>query len=219
MAIIAAACSEATGPSAVEIPADPDATCATTAPIRLGIGGVASYSGTSSGVLCLDGGAAGVEYLVVASNAATTATSRVPLRALAKGVEAPQYALTLQSAAARVAVEPWIDLQTHAGDAFHYRLRRTEREELTPLMERARTDLRAAQAGLRTLALPDVGTLLDFNVNHRSACTNPDMRAGRVMAVSERAIVVADTANPANGFGRRLPVARHERSTRSWRRW
>src|SRR5690606_7400053 len=31
-------------------------------------------------------------------------------------------------------------------------------------------------------------------------CTQPDYRTGRVVAVTERAVVVADTANPAGGF-------------------
>ncbi|HEX7241112.1 MAG TPA: hypothetical protein VF263_12640 [Longimicrobiaceae bacterium] len=48
--------------------------------------------------------------------------------------------------------------------------------------------------------LPSVGDRLQLNVEFEDNCANPDLRTGRVVAVTERAIVVADTANPANGF-------------------
>src|SRR5437879_13410015 len=49
-------------------------------------------------------------------------------------------------------------------------------------------------------AIPAVGDMVRFNTNANSACSNPNMRDGRVVAITNRAIVVADTANPANGF-------------------
>jgi hypothetical protein len=47
---------------------------------------------------------------------------------------------------------------------------------------------------------PKVGDLLTINTQSSSACNNPVNRGGRVVAVSNRAIVVADTGNPAGGF-------------------
>ena len=44
------------------------------------------------------------------------------------------------------------------------------------------------------------GQLVTLNANAAQECRDPDLRTGRVMAVSERAIIVADTANPAGGF-------------------
>jgi len=41
---------------------------------------------------------------------------------------------------------------------------------------------------------------LRFNVNADNACNAPQYRTGRVVAVGQRSIVVADTANPAGGF-------------------
>jgi len=41
-----------------------------------------------------------------------------------------------------------------------------------------------------------VGSLVRFNVNTKDACINPDHRTGRVIALSQRAIIVSDTANP-----------------------
>jgi hypothetical protein len=54
--------------------------------------------------------------------------------------------------------------------------------------------------GVQTAAAPSVGDLLNLNVNARDFCANPDMRTGRVAAVTDKAIVVSDTANPPGGF-------------------
>lgn len=45
-----------------------------------------------------------------------------------------------------------------------------------------------------------VGTLLQFNTQSDDPCTNPVFRTGRVVAITQRAVVVADTANPGGGF-------------------
>jgi hypothetical protein len=47
---------------------------------------------------------------------------------------------------------------------------------------------------------PAVGQLLRLNANSDSACTAPDYRGGRVVAITNRAIVVADTLNPSGGY-------------------
>jgi hypothetical protein len=48
--------------------------------------------------------------------------------------------------------------------------------------------------------VPKVGDVLRLNTQSGSACANASFRGGRVMAVTNRAIVVADTGNPAGGF-------------------
>jgi hypothetical protein len=46
-----------------------------------------------------------------------------------------------------------------------------------------------------------VGDLMSLNANaYSDGCVKPDIRIGRVVAVTSKAIVVADTANPAGGF-------------------
>jgi hypothetical protein len=45
-----------------------------------------------------------------------------------------------------------------------------------------------------------VGDLLKLNTNAIDFCDNPDVRTGRVAAVTDKAIIVADTGNPAGGF-------------------
>ena len=45
-----------------------------------------------------------------------------------------------------------------------------------------------------------IGDVLTINVNADSVCTAPINRQAKVVALSERAAVLADTRNPANGF-------------------
>jgi hypothetical protein len=45
-----------------------------------------------------------------------------------------------------------------------------------------------------------VGQLVQLNANAFHECRSPDLRTGRVVAVSQRAVVVADTGNPRGGF-------------------
>jgi len=42
--------------------------------------------------------------------------------------------------------------------------------------------------------------MLRLNANSDSACSAPDYRGGRIVAITNRAIVVADTANPTGGY-------------------
>jgi hypothetical protein len=51
-----------------------------------------------------------------------------------------------------------------------------------------------------SVQIPQIGDLIELNSNATSACAAPRMRTGRVAAITTRAIVVTDTANPANGF-------------------
>ena len=41
---------------------------------------------------------------------------------------------------------------------------------------------------------------MTLNANANESCTNPTSRTGRVAAVTSKAVVVADTANPVGGF-------------------
>ncbi|HEX8726893.1 MAG TPA: Ig-like domain-containing protein [Gemmatimonadaceae bacterium] len=45
-----------------------------------------------------------------------------------------------------------------------------------------------------------VGDLVQFNTNANAYCSSPIMSTGRVAAISNSAIVVADTSNPTGGF-------------------
>ena len=83
---------------------------------------------------------------------------------------------------------------------FEQRLRESERRELPPLVDDARvwrTD--RARMSYATADLK-VGDALKLNANANSACSNADTRNGRVAAVGNRAVIVADTENPTGGY-------------------
>ena len=155
--------------------------------IQLGVGETRSFDGGSALLLCLSGGA---EYLVVAANAGDSA--RVAAVA-AEGVREPGAAQsllparTVQTASASV-TDPRLDRE------FERRLRRREREELSPRRARAAVTGRSLQTIPATHA---VGDLLQLNTS--TSCSEPEPSVGRVQYVGARAIVVADTANP-DGF-------------------
>ena len=90
--------------------------------------------------------------------------------------------------------------------AFEQRLRKRERAKANgdgasciaaarPALERTATAPRRAAS-----TVPAIGDLMKLNVNTADTATNPDYRTGRVVAITDKAIVVADTANPAGGF-------------------
>lgn len=90
-------------------------------------------------------------------------------------------------------------------EAQHLKLREVERRELGPrVASRAQGSLSPTAARPHAAsALPAVGDLLEFNAGARSpACEDPTLRTGRVEAISQRTLVVADTLNPRGGFDR-----------------
>ena len=80
-------------------------------------------------------------------------------------------------------------------EGFDRRLRAAERHLGPRLARAARVSSLAAPAQ----ALAE-GQLVKLNANSQQPCINPDPRVGRVVAVTQRTVVVADTANPAGGF-------------------
>ncbi|HTE47705.1 MAG TPA: hypothetical protein VK636_20855 [Gemmatimonadaceae bacterium] len=92
----------------------------------------------------------------------------------------------------------------HRSDEFETRLRSRERALLPRQFENARAWARA-KTGARAAfdVIPKtvtVGQLLRLNANADSGCSAPNYRTGRVVAITNRAIVVADTGNPSGGY-------------------
>jgi hypothetical protein len=90
-------------------------------------------------------------------------------------------------------------------DAFESRLRDRERIEAAPRLESARSWFKARRdvIGINpaaTTVVPALGDIMKLNVNASTFCDNPDLRTGRVVAITDKAIVVADTANPVGEF-------------------
>ncbi len=172
----------------------------------LAVGDSLTLRGTQASLLCLPGSTAGAEYVVMPFHGTREQAATVNLRLAATGVRAatgtptpslaPSYAVAGGLAAAR-------------GDGgFHTRLSERTRDRLTALVPGARAQHRARGQGARMQMLqttPTVGSLLQLNVSTDAdasgdPCVITDFRTGRIEAVSNRAVIVADTANPADGF-------------------
>jgi hypothetical protein len=99
-------------------------------------------------------------------------------------------------------------------EAREARMRAQERREAARRVPALRLDRRAPSTGRRLGAaarrdvigasaaatMPAIGDLVKLNTNAIDFCENPDVRAGRVVAITDKAIVIADTANPTGGF-------------------
>ncbi|WP_284351221.1 Ig-like domain-containing protein [Roseisolibacter agri] len=168
-------------------------------------GQVMAPAGTT---LCVNGGATGGEFALVAFNAATTPRSRSAFVVRPTGIETVSGAPLRPSANVldgRRALLAAIG-QRPAGAAFGARVREAAARELRPRFGAARGWLASrgtAAEGPRRAVIPgnvSVGQLVTLNANGDVACSRPDNRVSRVAAVSNRAIVVADTTNPMGGF-------------------
>jgi hypothetical protein len=178
-------------------------------PARLEVGEVLTVTAAEAQTLILAGGANGAEYLYVPFNASEAATGFLNLEVRGGNVVPPTGPPNPDRApglAALAGIAPGTDPQPDW--AFHERLREREVRELAPLV-RSRTGVAAnrAPAGVAAPRMaiglpsnPGVGEVLEINANANQACSSPNLRQGRVVAVSNRAIVVEDVANPPGGF-------------------
>ena len=169
------------------------------APTELAVGQV--LTGISGNGFCVHASSADAEYALVPYFDSPVPGTTIQLEARPVGIgELPLTSTTLFSAAPRAAaptVTPDYDFET--------RLRDAERVQMPERLAAARTWYRSGQTVARSLStttVPAIGDLVTLNVNASASgfCANPDYRVGRVAAVTDRAIVIADTANPPGGF-------------------
>ncbi|HEX6626751.1 MAG TPA: Ig-like domain-containing protein [Gemmatimonadaceae bacterium] len=164
----------------------------------LDVGEVGSLSGADATEFCVQGTAAGAEFIAIPSYAdfgagllrisistGGTTVGASPTRVLPTAFQV--------NGGQRARLQP--------DDAFELRLRKRSIDELTPLIPYAREAKGSSGARFNAQqSTPQIGDLLKLNTNSSSACSNAFVRTGRVAAISDHAILVADTANPANGF-------------------
>jgi hypothetical protein len=169
-------------------------------PIDLAVGQV--ITDVSGQGFCVHASSANAEYAMIPyyNSGVPSATTQVEVRG--QGV----VPLSIPSAsifAARSLQQTIAPLVPD--DDFEWRLRARERTEAAPRIQSARSWFKARREVITapeavTQTVPAVGDLLKLNANASSFCDNADMRTGRVVAITDKAIVVADTANPAGGF-------------------
>jgi len=183
----------------------------------LEVGESVQISGAAARLLCPAHAGGGVGEFVLVTHAATgpspdTANPiRLDLRLRSSGLRAPGAepgALAAEApgavaGAGGLAAEPFgsepggpeHDHEAHMG------LRELERRELGPLVRSGPGAPPRIPGGFAVpAAVPTVGDLVEYNAQSQSSCSNPIYRHGRVEAVSQKAIVVADTLNPSGGF-------------------
>lgn len=161
--------------------------------LSMAVGDVRVFAGAEAVELCLPGGATGADFLLVPFNASVAAAAGLETRLVASfstpaGAGAAQTMSTRSAAFARGVVN---------NEDFHeLHLQRSR----AALASRLSVGQPAFQAADRAASAP--GALMQLNAAalSRTPCLDSDYRTGRVVAVSDRAVVVADTANPRDGF-------------------
>jgi hypothetical protein len=168
------------------------------APVSLAVGeavGVDLFDAT-----CLVAAEADAEYLIVPWQGSRVGSSILPLEVVGNGLAAlgPSASLAPSASGTTARSAPSRSFDFERG------LRELGRRELLSRAREGRDVLEArSKSAARAAAIPTflaVGDLVDLNANVAAACTTPSTRTGRVAAISARAIVVHDTANPAGGF-------------------
>src|SRR2546423_1394563 len=166
---------------------------------NLAVGQIALFSGSAAAEFCVQGTSSGAGFIAIpyysdvngALLRLSISTGGTTIRAFSNRLIAPRFGRNVSATASRVFPD----------EAFETRLRERSINELTPLIPRARM---ARQQGAgrfsMSVAMPVIGDLLKLNTNSSSACANGFVRTGRVVAITNRAIVVDDTANPSGGF-------------------
>jgi hypothetical protein len=166
---------------------------------NLGVGEVALLSGTAASEFCVQGTANGAEFIAIPFYSDFTgstlrlsiSTGRTTIGVAPNRVSPQRFAL----------LQPTGSSLPRRDDAFERELRERSITELTPLISRARAAKQENTGRFNmSAAVPQIGDLMKLNTNSSSSCANPNLRTGRVVAISNRAIVVSDTTNPSNGF-------------------
>lgn len=176
--------------------------------------GCTGVCATTSQDITVGGIAAASEYAVIVANTTLDGTSKTQFSLTGTGIGATASLVPTDGAsAARIALGMDESPAPMPDRAFEDRLRTTERTQLRSRFDGARA-WRASLAPTTTtaggftierhdMAVPagvKVGDLVTVNVNGIDACTNPIYHAARVVAIGSRALIVADTLNPKNGF-------------------
>lgn len=192
--IVAAAGERAdTGVVNVATPVSGPLVCAQGDPVlTMAVGAVKVFEGEETVDLCLPGGSAGSDFVLVPFNASSSAGAQLETRVVASSSSLTSLATSMSSARSLPGPRgPFNDEEFHES---HLERTRTEFESALRLTHDA------AQISAR--AAPTLGQVMKLNTATLSAssCSDPDYRTGRVVAISDRAIIVADTMNPRNGF-------------------
>ena len=170
-------------------------------PVDIPVGQV--ITAVSGDGFCVHGSSPGAEYAIIPYYNSGVASATAILEVRGQGITplslpSPEVFSAAHARGVARAQEPPITID----HTFENRLRERARGEAARRLGGRggwRASLDAARANA-TSAIPAVGDFISLNANANDFCDNPQPRIGRVAAVSNKAIVVADTSNPAGGF-------------------
>ncbi len=178
-------------------------TCAGT-PLQMTVGGAVVLVGPQAAELCVAGDPfVSRDFVVVAFNSARgQSSSAISYGLTGTGTSAATGPPSPSPDAASPFELPALRSiqRDHTFDAL---LRDKERSDLAPLVRGGRSRYSAAPSvpgPAFSLANPIVGETIVLNANANSSCESPVNKNGRVVAVSQHAVVIEDIANPTGGF-------------------
>ena len=198
LAGVAAACgSDSTGP---KVAAD----CTTADVTTLAIGAVTGV--TPGAFACVGAGTTGAEYVLIPFNS-NKASAKVSFDVEATGVGTvgpAAFSIAPGTGAAGGGSPLDATPLSARNTTFEARLRARE-AELENLIPAVRRDAASRRRGaLPSLAvipsMVTIGQRVELNTNAEEACKDPVYATGRVVAMTPKSIIVADTANPIGGF-------------------
>jgi hypothetical protein len=167
--------------------------------LRLEVGEIATLSETGASEFCVQGTAAGAEFTAIPFYSGQAAGSLLRL-SISTGGTTIDASLTRLLATRVQSQRTPPSPRLQRDEAFERDLRERSRREMTPRIPLARQFRQERGRFNLSARAPQVGDLMQLNTNASNPCENPRIRTGRVVAITTRAIVVADTTNPANGF-------------------
>jgi hypothetical protein len=172
-----------------------------TSKATLAVGEVMTTGFNDNGV-CLAATTTGGEYAFVPYFDSSVPSANTTLTLTAYGISAPGSLADIRLAGHGTIASPSrADLNRVA---FEDRLASLAEGELAPRVSSARAwyaqRVAVRKSAMLDAVVPKVGDRMTLNTNSLDYCVNAQMRTGRVVAVTQHAVVLADTANPANGF-------------------
>lgn len=171
-------------------------------PVTLTVGQV--VTDVSGNGFCVHGSADSAEYAIIPFFNAAVSSATIPVEVRPNGISPILFRTTAFDR--KPALTSFTTLPM-PNDAAEMARREQERTESVARFAKAsnwlsaRRDLvRSNAAAAAVPTVPAIGDLLKFNTDANYFCDSLAYRYGRVVAVTDRAIVVADTSNPAGGF-------------------
>ena len=174
--------------------------CSTSSPQTFTLGQVsAGVTGTG---ICLSGGTAGADFALIGFYGNPDSSQVQSLNVTSSGATAVATASLAPAMSTEPAAAGALKLVDNpAQDAFENALHRVEQSVFAPKVAGARTWFQRRATGISANAIPSsvtVGQIITLNAQAAPAhpCDAPINVGARVVAISNLAIVVADTANP-----------------------